>query len=201
MIVIRNKKLVITFFIILTVILVSVSIAYAALSTTLQITTNKITQNAMTWDIGFATGTVTGEARVNNSNAVSCGEATATATAITGISTSLSGVGDECAYTFTIRNNGTIGGIITAINITKPTSTSCTINGSTMVCGSITYKLHYDTATSTSLVAVNNTIAPKSGTTPTTKTVVLTITHTGTIASATDFNQNGFAYNITFSQN
>ena len=198
---IRNKKLVITFFIVLAVLLVSVSIAYAALSTTLTITTNKITQNAMTWDIGFEAGSITGEARVNNSSSVSCGEATATKTAITGISTSLSGVGDECAYTFTIRNNGTIGGKITAINITKPASTTCTINGSTMVCGSITYKLHYNNATSTSLVAKNDTINPKSGSTPTNKTVVLTITHTGTIASATDFNQTGFAYNLTFSQN
>ena len=197
---IRNKALVISLITLVIVLLLSISIGYAALSKTLTMTTNKITQNAMSWDIGFETGTITGVA-TSSTGTADCGTATATKTTISGISTTLTGAGDKCAYTFKILNNGSIGGKITAINITKPTSTTCSISGSTMVCGDITYKLHYDSATSTSLVAVNNTIAAKSGSTATQKTVVLTIEYTGTTASATDYSQSGFSYKITYGQN
>lgn len=195
---VRRKKLVLTFSIIAIVLLCSISIGYAALSKTLKITVST-TQNAMTWDIGFQTGTITGVA-TSTTGAASCGTATVTQTAITGISTTLTGVGDMCAYTFKILNNGTVGGIISTINITKPADTTCTISGSTMVCGDITYKLHYNTSSSTSLVAVGDIILEKSGSTATEKTVVLTIEHTGSTASTTDYNQSGFAYQITYSQ-
>ena len=197
---IRNKRLVAFFFIIAFVLLLSVSVAYAALSSTITVTINKVSQQAMTWDIGFQTGTITGEVTTSNALA-SCGTATATATTISGISTRLADVGDKCAYTFRIRNNGTIGGKITNIAITKPTSTTCTIDGSTMVCGDITYKLRYSTASSTSLVALGDTIAAKSGSTPTEKIVVLTIEHTGTTAQTNDYVQAGFSYTLTFGQN
>ncbi|MBR4693334.1 MAG: hypothetical protein IKQ06_04690 [Bacilli bacterium] len=197
---IRKKKIVITSLVVAIVMLLSISIAYAALSTTLTITMNQITQNAMTWDIGFQTGTVTGVVTTTN-NLASCGTATATSTTISGISTTLSDVGDRCAYTFTVKNNGTIGGKIASISVTQPSGQSCSVNGSTMVCGDITYKLHYDSATSTSLVAVGNTIAPKSGSTPTTKTIVLTIENTGSAAPTADYNQSGFAYTIKYGQN
>lgn len=197
---IRKKKLVVFFFIIAIVLLLSVSIAYAALSSTITVTVNKVTQQAMTWDIGFQTGTITGELTSTNSIA-DCGSATATATTISGISTRLADVGDKCAYTFHILNKGTIGGKVSNIAIVKPADTTCTINGSTMVCGDITYKLRYNNATSTSLLALNDTIAPKSGSTPTDQTVVLTIEHTGTTASTTDYNQSGFSYTITYGQN
>ena len=198
---IRRKRLVYTIIIVLIVAIVSITIGYSALNASMNITMNKITQNAMTWDIGFKTGTITGTAVTNNSGNINCGTATATATTISGISTKLSGVGDKCAYTFQIQNNGTIAGKISSINITKPTSTTCTTSGSTMVCGNITYKLHYTSATSTSLVAVNDTIAAKSGTTATTKTVVLTIEHTGTTIETGSYNQNGFSYTINYAQN
>lgn len=197
---IRSKKIVISLFAIAFILLLTISIAYAALSATLTMTTNKITQSAMTWDIGFQTGTITGVATSANPIA-SCGTATATSTTISGISLTLAGVGDKCSYTFKIKNNGTIAGKISNIVITKPTDTVCTINGSTMVCGDITYKLHYDTADSTSLVSVNDTIAAKSGSTATEKTVVLTVEHTGTTASEDDYYQSGFAYKLVYSQN
>ncbi len=197
---IRRKKLVLSFMIVAFVMLLSISIAYAALGTTLTVTVNKVTQNAMTWDIGFQTGTVSGVATTTNSLA-SCGSATATTDTISGITTTLADVGDKCAYTFTIKNNGTIGGKISAIDITKPTNTTCTTSGSTMVCGDITYKLHYDNEASSSLVAIGDTIAAKSGSAPTVKTVVLTIEHTGTTASTTDYDQLDFSYKITYGQN
>lgn len=195
----RNEKLVYGLFIFLAIILCSIAVGYAALSTTLHVTANKVSQNAQTWNIAFDTGTVTGVG--TGSNMVSCGSATAQATTISGFNIQLGDVGDKCAYTFKIANNGTIAGRISTINITKPASTSCTTSGSTMVCGNITYKLHYNTATSTSLVAVNDTIAAKSGSTATKKTVVLTVEHTGTNPGTADYKQLSFAYDITFVQN
>ena len=164
--IIRRKKLVVILLVIAVVLLSSMSVMYAALSTSLTVTTNKITQNAMSWNIGFVEGTITGSSMTSGGHE-DCGTATATATTITGVTPTLSGIGEGCSYPFTIRNNGTIGGKISSITITKPTDTTCTISGSTMVCGKITYKLHYNSATSTSLVANNDTIAAKSGSTPT----------------------------------
>lgn len=197
---IRKKKLVLFFFVVAIVLLLSVSIAYAALSSTMTVTINRVTQQAMTWDIGFQTGTITGVVTSSNGLA-SCGTATATVNTISGISTTLADVGDKCAYTFHILNKGTIGGRVSNIAIVKPANTSCTINGSTMVCGDITYKLRYNSATSSTLLSLNDTIAPKSGSTVTDQTVVLTIEHTGTTASQTDYQQTGFSYTITYGQN
>ena len=55
--------------------------------------------------------------------------------------------------------------------------------------------------TSTSFVAVGDTIAAKSGSTATEKIVVLTIEHTGTTAQTNDYVQAGFSYTLTFGQN
>ena len=197
---IRDKKFVVIVICSLVATLFSISIAYASLQSTLVTTLNQMSQEAMTWDIAFVTGTITGQAVVNNSGNISCGTATATATTISGIAPTLSDVGDKCAYTFTIRNDGTIGGEISSITITDPSGLTCTKTGSTMVCGDITYKLHYDSASSTTLVAVNDTIDPKVGNTATTRTVVLTVEYTGSTAAEDDFTQSGFSYTILYAQ-
>ena len=196
----RDKKSIIIVLIIVGVFLASVTVAYALLQTSLNVTVNSVTQQNLVWNIGFETGTVTGVAAVNASNNVSCGTATVTATTVSGISPILSDVSDECAYTLTIKNSGDIAGQISNITIQDPTGLTCTKSGSTMVCGDITYKLRYDTATSTTLVAVGDTISPRSGTTPTTKTVVLTIQYTGSTPADDDFTQSGFSYTLLFSQ-
>ena len=166
----RDKKSILILFIIVGAFLVSISVAYALLQTSLNVTVSSVTQQSLVWNIGFEPGTVTGTAIVNNSNNVVCGTAAVTSTTISGLSPILSDVNDECAYTFTLKNNGDISGKITNITIQDPTGLTCTKNGSTMVCGDITYKLHYDTASSTTLVALNDTIAPRvNSTTPTTR--------------------------------
>ena len=197
---IRRKKLVISIAILLGVILITIAIAYAALSTTLTVTMNKTTQNAMTWSIGFHTGTVSGVAsNTGNNGSISCGSATATATTISGVNPSFDTANGMCAYTFKIRNNGTIAGKISAITITKPVS-SCTTSGSTMTCGNFVYKLRYNSSSSTTLVAVNDTIAAKSGSTATEKTVVLTVEHSNMSGETGAYNQNNFNYQLTFAQ-
>ena len=196
----RDKKSIIILLIIAGAFLASITVAYALLQTSLNVTINTVTQESLTWSIAFEPGTVTGTAVVNNSNAVSCGTATVTQTTISGVSPVLADTTDECAYTFTIKNSGDIAGQISNITIQEPAGISCTKNGSTMVCGDITYKLRYNTAESTSFVSVGDTIAGKVGSTPTTKTVVLTIQYTGATAAADDFSQNGFSYTLLFSQ-
>lgn len=198
---IRNKKFVNTLFIILITLLLSTFIAFSALQTTLNITVNKTTQNALTWNIGFITGTIEGTATGTNTSLMSCGSGTATATTISGIKVKLANKGDYCSYTFKIQNTGNIAGKISSISVTKPSGVTCSVTDSTMVCGNITYKLHYDTATSTTLVKANDTIAAKSGSTATTKTIVLTAEYTGTNLSEEDFSQSGFAYTINYTQN
>ena len=197
---IRNKRIIYTFFIIIGVLVFTLGIAFAALSQTLNITVNKVTQQAMTWNIGFQTGTVTGTATGTNTNLVTCGNATATATSITGLTGRLTQPGDKCAYTFKIVNNGTITGKISKITVTSPDNWDCDITGSTMVCGNFTFKLRYNNATSTTLVAVNDTIAPKSGSTATTKTVVLTIEYGNEYEEFEDYDLSNYEYKLTFAQ-
>ena len=194
---IRDKKMVIILISALLVGLLSFVVAFAAMSTSINITFGDVNQSALTWDIGLQSGTITG---VANQSGLSCGTATATTTQISGVAPVFHAVGDMCSYTFHILNNGTIPGKISAINITGPSGVSCSKSGSTMTCGSIEYKLHYDTSTSTSLVAVGNVIAAKSGSTATDKTVVLTITYLSSVTPST-FSGQTFSYSITYAQN
>ena len=177
---------------------VGLTVAYAALSTTLNIQFGNLTQSALTWDVGFNTGSIAGV--TTNAN-VTCGSATATKTTISGIKVKLTKSGDKCSYTFQIRNNGTLGASITSITPKKPSSTTCsTASGSTMVCGNITYKLRYDSATSSTQPAVGNVLAAKSGSTATTRNVVLTAEYSGTTSSTSDFSQSGFGFTIVYGQ-
>ena len=127
-----------------------VAIAYSALSTTLTITTNKITQNALTWNVAFTTGTVNGTAGGTGTTGRSCGQATVNATSITVADTTLSKPEDSCTYAFTIKNTGGIAAKLGSIVPTKPTESgvTCTITnastsaGASMVCGNLTYKIY-----------------------------------------------------------
>ena len=139
---IRNKKLIRNIFIVIAVLILITSIAFAALSQTLNISTNKVTQSAQSWNIGFEAGTINGVLTATDPRMATCGAATVTSDTITGINVILENIGDKCAYTFNLKNSGTIGGKLTNLVVTKPTSTSCSTSGSTMVCGNITYKFY-----------------------------------------------------------
>ena len=69
-----------------------------------------------------------------------------------------------------------------------------------MTCGNFVYKLRYNSSSSTTLVAVNDTIAAKSGSTATEKTVVLTVEHSNMSGETGAYNQNNFNYQLTFAQ-
>ena len=73
-----------TIVVILVVVVVGMSIAYAALSSTLTIQMNQVTQNSLSWNVGFQPGTVTGTpGGSSSSTGRSCGNATVTANSVT----------------------------------------------------------------------------------------------------------------------
>ncbi len=176
----------------------AVGIGYSALSTNLYVSTNRVNVNALTWNVGFQSETVSGVASATNSDTsyMQCGTVTSNASQVTGVRAILSDVGDKCSYTLHIVNSGGIGAKITSISTTSPEGYSCTTTGSTMVCGNITYKLRYTSSSSNSLLAVNNTFGIG-----TTTAVYLTIEYSGSTAAADDFEQNNFGYTIVFGQN
>lgn len=204
---IRRKKLVITLTIVGIVLLLSISVAYAALSTTLTTTVNKVTQNVLTWDIGFVPGTITGVATSSTNSAV-CGTATATATTISGVSAILTGTGDKCEYTYQIRNNGDIAAKVSNIIFTPPSpGGNCSFNGtwSQYTCGNVTIEFRYaDTGSLVHFIApfgLGDAIEPRSGSTPTIKTIVLSIEYTGATAPTEDMDPTDFSFKFTYTQN
>ena len=125
-----------------------ISIAFAALSQTLNITSGKVTQNALTWDVGFVAGTYTGTAGGTSSTGRSCGSITATRNTLTVNNTTLSKPGDACHYSIPITNDGDLTAYLQNLIYTAPTSTTCSIirpaiddvNGyGSMTCGNIKY--------------------------------------------------------------
>ena len=198
----RRKKQKLKFLLLISaIILASIGIAYAALSTTLTITMNKVTQNALTWNVAFNTGSVTGTASGTSDTGLSCGTATAAATAITVADTTLSKPGDKCTYAFTIKNTGGIAAKLGTLVPTKPSSITCTTQnastsvGAQMVCGNLTYKITTDSAGSTPL-KTGTTIAASTGT----QAVYLIVSYTGTDINSSDVTQSGGKFTFTYNQ-
>lgn len=180
-----------------------VGIAYAALSTTLTITTNKVTQNALTWNVAFTTGTVNATVGGTGDAGRSCGAATVTANAVTVADTSLSKPGDSCTYALTIKNTGGIDAKLGSLVPTKPTESgvTCTVTsattsvGASMVCGNLTYKITTDAAGSSPL-KTNTTIAKTSGS----QAVYLIVSYTGTELNTSAVTQTGGKFTFTYNQ-
>ena len=171
--------------------LFGLSIAYAALSATLTITMGKVTQNALSWNVGFETGTVTG----TKTGGAPCGQATATADTVTVANTTLQTLHDKCVYKLKIKNTGSVAAQLSSITAKSPSSVTCnTSTTSQMVCGNITYKLTTDAAGS-SLLGTGGTLAATSGTLD----VYLSAEYTGTeTGSASEQNNGGFT--LVYSQ-
>ena len=143
----KNKKILIIILFISIFSVGVISIAFAALSQTLNITSGKVTQNALTWNVGFVAGTYTGTAIGTSSTGRSCGSITATRNTLTVGNTTLSKPGDRCYYNISMSNTGDLNAYLKTISYTKPTSTNCTIvpantteeRYGSMTCGNIKY--------------------------------------------------------------
>lgn len=181
-------------------VLVGVTVAYAALSATLSITINKVTQSGMEWNVAFETGNVTATEGGTSATGRSCGTATATASTVTVADTTLSKPGDSCTYALTIKNTGGIDATLATITPNQPTGATCTTSGASMVCGAqnkeLTYKLTTDAAGTTLLTTGGPVLAAQTGTLP----VYLVIEYTGTQTNSTAVEQTSGGFTLVYNQ-
>lgn len=180
----------------LVVVVVGITVAYAALSTTLNITTSKITQSALTWDVGFVGNSATATVGGTSATGRSCGAATITSTTVTIADTTLSKPDDSCTYTLSVKNNGTIPAKLGSISATAPSGVTCeTVDGPTLICGNITYKLATNN-TGTTVLPTNTTLAVNG-----TQQIFLIVKYTGSEPSSTAVTQSGASFSLVYNQN
>ncbi len=202
----RENNLMITLSI-LVVLVVGITVVYAALSTSLQVTTSNVTQNVASWNVGFETGTVKGTATNyggSSATSVSCGNATITSNSISVGEVKLTKPGDICKWNVVIKNTGTIPAKLTSINFEKPSSTVCSDDGNTarVACGNIVYKLDTPTGTkatlrSTDSLSIGDILEPGGSIT----FVLDSFISTGGNISSTTVIQVGAGFTLVWSQN
>lgn len=176
---------------------VGISVAYAALSTTLTVTVNKVTQNKLTWSVAFVDGTLTATTTEGTSaTGRTCGTVTTSGVTATLSDTTLSKPGDGCIYKLQVKNSGGINAQLGTVTPTKPTSTTCgTASGGNMVCGNITYKLTTNAAGSTVISSSNFSVAAGA-----TKDLYLVVRYTGTSLASSAVTQSGASFSLPFNQ-
>ena len=168
--------------------LFGLAVAYSALSTTLNITYGTVTQNNLTWDVGFVEGSITGTKTGTNTV---CGETTATKNTVSIANTTLTTLHDKCVYKLTIKNLGDIDATLSSIAAKTPTSFSCnTATTSKMICGNITYSLA-TTSAGTTLLPSGTTLAKQTGSLD----AYLIAEFTGTDTGSSVQNSGGFTLN------
>lgn len=181
-------------FVIVTILAVAVlglSIAYAALSSTLTARFGSVSQTPQTWAVGFQPGTAAG----TSVGGVDCGNATVTANQASVGDIMLSKPNDKCTYQLTIKNTGSIAAQLKTITPTSPSGATCTSNGAQMVCGDITYKITTDSA-GADLLTTGGTLAASTGT----LTVYLVATYSGTEVHDVSATQSGASFAIYYEQ-
>lgn len=177
------------------VLLVGLTVAYATLSTTLNITFGNVSSEALSWNVGFRTGTVTGTASGTGDVGLDCGNVTVTTTAVTLSGVTLSKPEDVCTYPLTIENNGGIGAKLATITPTTPEDATCTTaSGSTMICGNLKYVLALNES-GTTTVPTNTVIGASS-----TQDVYLVISYVGSDLNSTTTTQSQGRFAIGFQQ-
>ena len=202
----RNKKLTqILVAIVLTI--TGLSVAFAALSTTLNITTSSVKQagpDVVSWNVGFQGSSATATVGGSSDQGRACTDATVSPSQVTVASgIQLSKPGDSCTYQLTIKNSGTIPAKLNSITPTSPTGTGVTCTptaGSTtgsakIVCGNITYTLAGSANGATNFVTGTTLTANQ------TTTAYLIAAFTGTSPASSAITQSGAAFSINYVQN
>lgn len=193
------------------VMVISIGIAYAALSATLTVTTNSVKQSVYTWSHTMSC-TKTNDVGTSSTGRT-CGAVTSSTngtTAVTIGATTLSKPDDGCVYKCTISNTGTLGSKITAIVPTKPSSTTCTATNAgasataNMVCGNITYGIYASASVSGTTITKTNLTIPTTGVAIAaggTKDVYLVVQYTGTSLVTSETTQSNGKFTFTLAQN
>jgi len=179
----------------LAVAVVGLSVAYAALSTTLNITLGTVTQSPQSWNVGFVTGTVNADAGGTSATGRSCGAATVEHEQVSIPSITLSKPDDSCTYKLTIKNTGSIAAKLNAIVVNEPSGITCTKSGASMVCGNITYSLA-TASTGSPLLTTGGTLAATSGTLD----VWLIAKYTGTTVNSSQVTHTSPNFVLTYEQ-
>ncbi len=184
-----------------------ISIAYALLSSTLTITFNKVTQDALTWNVRFKkptdgyTVTATASSYNNNTTGFSCGLATinnSNQLTVTVAETHLSKPGDRCVWPLTVENVGTIAAKLKTATGNKGSNT-CTVSGTQLTCGKIVYILATDSACTTKLTT-GGTLAASTGTQNLYLCAYYPETETA-LATGLPITQSGISYTLVYEQN
>lgn len=189
----KDKSIIFVIFILMIATL-ALSIAFSSLSTLLNINYGDVNQSAQTWDVGFDTSGSPLAASSTGTSAAGriCGAATITKDSVSVADTQLSKPGDTCTWSLTIQNLGTIDA---KLNSVTPIigENSCTISGSSIECGNITYKLATDQAGTTLLSSqINSTLAKTNGT----KDVYLIATYSSNSIGGSSNTQSGIGFTI-----
>ena len=187
----------------------TVGIAYAALSSTLTVTMNKVTQNALSFGPTISSCSKTNDVGTSATGRT-CGAISATSgsTAVTVADTTLSKPEDACVYKCTIQNpTGYIPAKINSIVPTDPSSNTCTkTNASSsasasMVCGNITYGIYATASVSGTTITTTNFTTGQTLAANSTKDFYLVVRYSGTTLNTSAVTQSGGKFTFTFGQN
>ena len=191
----KNQARMIIIALAIIIVIMGVTIVYAALSHDLIINVGKITQSTLSWDVKFRAGTVTPVESGTNPTGRVCGAATVDTSTISVPALTLSKPNDVCSYAVVVENNGKIDATLATIAAISPDQTSCNSNGSTMVCGNITYILSTDAAGNSPLVT-GGVIVKLTGT----QDLYLVIKYTGSVPQSSKVEQAGGGFTLVYNQ-
>lgn len=181
---------------VLSVMIIGLSVAFAALSTTLTINFGNVTQSSQNWNVQFKEeSALEAEKNGTSDTGLVCGTVKATTTTATVSDSTLSKPGDKCVWALNVKNTGTIDATLSTITPVTPSSVECTTVGASMVCGNITYKLASN-ADGSALLATGVDVLNTTGNLP----VYLVAEYTGTELSATPVTHTGAGFTMNFAQ-
>lgn len=193
----KNKKVMYVVLGVLCFAIVALSVAFAALSATLNINFGTVTQSQQSWDVHFKTESITATAAGTSATGRVCGTVTASGATATVGATTLSKPGDKCTWKLTVQNTGTIDATLDTITPSSATGTgvTCTIGTASMVCGNITYKLTSDAAGTTAFTT-GGTLSNTSGE----DEMYLVAEYTGAETSSSAVEQSDAKFTLVYNQ-
>ena len=181
--------------------IIGMSVAFAAMSTTLQIDGTAAMQTA-NWDVRFVTGTL-------NSTTTTYASITTMPTLTTNnlgtFQAVLTRPGDTVTFTFDVTNAGTINarineilrnGVVGGTPVCTGTATdeATATADAAIVCGNLTYTLTYTDGGAA--VSLNDTLTAGQ-----TRNLTLTLSYTGTTLPSDDVQITGLGITVTYVQN
>lgn len=182
------------------VVIAGLSVAYAALSTTLNINVDKVTANKIDWDVSMSCSLTTSGG--TSATGRSCGAVSTSGTSITVADSQLSKPGDYCLYTCTVTNGSDVAISLGNIASTAPTKASgtesCTASGSAITCTYVKYQL----CTAQSSGTCSTALSTSNGSVPanSTKTIYLLNSFTSTSLNTAGAVLTNAKFTLTYNQ-